>query len=959
MMKVMSKKPNKPNNYDFLGSQDINLLTEEQRDMLDFFIKNPDGASVRLLVRNDKPCRLAVHQRLILKGLWTHQFNLLILTRGGGKTFLLALYVVLKAMLYPREKCVIASSSYRQSQFTFDEVIKFYEESPLLRQATEKAPTKGPNSCEFHLDNGSKIIAYPLGDGQKIRGARANTLVIDEVAQVPEDIISLVIFPMMNTRQDPFDTSGRKNHLVMASSAYFQFNHLYKKYLTYQEKTDKKSPEYNPSYGLHLYNVDDMPDGWMDKEVVAMTRESMTELQYQMEYMCFKGDALVTSENGYKRIDELQAGEKVLTHTSDWNKIIGVSTKEYDGDFIEISSFGSYKKIDCTSEHPIYIKRNGDYIWEHAKNVIVGDYLVRPISTKKTGLKEIRINDYLDIDHLFMFHNGAKYVYPTPSMFKGNPKEEQRTGKVLIKSAVIDAVEINKPFMRLAGYYVAEGSSSSNNQRSLSFSFNKTERDYIDQVKSDLLEVFGVEAKESTVNNCTAVYVNSRVLANFFGNFLGKGHFNKHINKLLLEQDNELLKELVFSAINGDGCLNISREGRKPYVSYYYTSSKLVDDISMALGRLGIMSSVQKRNHSIGGNIDGRDINENKNGGYICAVYGESARKIFDLFDMECEEVNGKFSSRRMLMGEGHVLCRVKIVSCYKYTGSVYNFEVENDNSYCVNDFAVHNCLFPADSDGFYSANLINGAKKASVIIEPEGEKGAQYVFGIDPARTGDNFALVVIRLGPPNKVVACYSLSRNTFPEMHEFIRNKLRIYEMNGGEVVRIHMDNGGGGLTLKDYLAEEYAWYDPETEKFKSFPAIIDIDDEEQQYMSGRRILKMQVFSSQSVNSMNYDLRADIEKRKILLPSMPPKHEPIYEEIFDEIKSMIEETMTIVTTPLSNGFHRFDTPKQRMKKDRYSAFLLACQGARELQKDITGPPIPKLARGFASTSYLNKVG
>lgn len=543
------------NNLDFITG-DQSSLTDEQRQMQKFFLENPDKAATYLIVRNDKPLRLAVHQRLIIKGLWNHQFNLLILTRGGGKTFLLALYCVLKAMLLPREKCVVASSSYRQAQFTFDEVIKFYEESPLLRQATTKAPTKGPNSCEFHLENGSKIIAYPLGDGSKLRGARANTLVMDEVAQIPSDIINLVILPMMNTRQDPFDTSGRKNHLIMASSAYFQFNHLYERYCQYQERTNPSSPEYNPNYGLHVYTVEDMPPGWMDEAIINEAKATLTELQFMMEYLC----------------------------------------------------------------------------------------------------------------------------------------------------------------------------------------------------------------------------------------------------------------------------------------------------------------------------------------------------------------------------------------------------------------------VFPPDSDGFFPAQLFGGARKASVMIEPEGERGAEYVFGIDPARTGDNFALVVLRLGNPNKIVACYSLHRNTFPQMHEFIRLKIRQYEKNGGKVVRLHMDNGGGGTTIRDYLAEEYAYYDAELGRFVSEPAIIDMDNEEFQYMSGRRILRMQVFSSGSVNSMNFDMKADLEQRRVTIPLMPPTEEDegmVYRGIMDEIDKMVQETMTIVTTPLSNGYMRFDTPKQRMKKDRYSAFLLACQGARELQRDLAGPPVKALARGFANVSYLNRHG
>jgi hypothetical protein len=528
-------------------------VNQEHMEMMKIFVENPDIAASRLLVRNDKPLRLAVHQRLIIRGLWKHQFNLLILTRGGGKTFLLALYCVLKTMLFPREKAVVASSSYRQAQFTFDEIIKFYEESPLLRQATTKPPTKGPNACEMHLENGSKIICYPLGDGQKIRGARANTLVMDEVAQIPSDIINLVILPMMNTRQDPFDTSGRKNHLVMASSAYFQFNHLYDKYLSYKDRMNPRHEDYDENYGLHVFSVYDMPDGWMDPAIIKEARQQLSEIQFQMEY----------------------------------------------------------------------------------------------------------------------------------------------------------------------------------------------------------------------------------------------------------------------------------------------------------------------------------------------------------------------------------------------------------------------ECLFPAESDGFFPARLVYGARKSSVLLETEGSKGSEYVFGIDPARTGDNFALVVLKLGNPNKIVATYALNRNTFPEMHSFIRNKIRDYSKNGAKVVRLHMDNGGGGHTIKDLLAEEYAWFDGESGLWRTDPAIIDMDDEEQQYLSGERILKMQVFSAQSINTMNYDLRADLEKNRVILPTQPPTEEGElgiqYRDIFDEIEDMIKEMMTIVPTPLKSGFLHFDTPKQKMKKDRYSAFLLACQGARELQRDWGSEPVKSLARGFRKNTYL----
>lgn len=269
-----------------------------------------------------------------------------------------------------------------------------------------------------------------------------------------------------------------------------------------------------------------------------------------------------------------------------------------------------------------------------------------------------------------------------------------------------------------------------------------------------------------------------------------------------------------------------------------------------------------------------------------------------------------------------------------------------------------YKCIFPSDSDGFFTASLVRGAMKPAALIELEGSKGSQYAFGIDPARSGDNFSLVVTKLGNPSRVVACYALHQHTFPQMHDFIREKLRAYNSNGGEVVRIQMDNGGGGQTLKDYLAEEYAWFNQEDSKWKTMPAIIDFEDEDQQYMSGQRILKMQVFNAQSINTMNYDLRADFENGSLIIPSQPQTEQDdgmLYRRNFEEIEKMITEVMTIVPTPLKSGLLHFDTPKKRMKKDRYSALLLAAEGARDMQREIVGPPQPRLATGFRRSTFL----
>jgi glycosyltransferase involved in cell wall biosynthesis len=47
---------------------------------------------------------------------------------------------------------------------------------------------------------------------------------------------------------------------------------------------------------------------------------------------------------------------------------------------------------------------------------------------------------------------------------------------------------------------------------------------------------------------------------------------------------------------------------------------------------------------------------------------------------------------RKTISGEGFYLAPVKSASLFDYNGHVFNFEVEYNNSYCANGFAVHNC---------------------------------------------------------------------------------------------------------------------------------------------------------------------------------------------------------------------------------------------------------------------------
>ena len=100
----------------------INPLLDNRSD---FDIENPH-LHVLKLMRNPRyfgwTCKILFNINLlpeqvaILRELWIRPFPMYIASRGFGKSFLLALYAMLKCVLVPGTKVVIVGAAFRQSK---------------------------------------------------------------------------------------------------------------------------------------------------------------------------------------------------------------------------------------------------------------------------------------------------------------------------------------------------------------------------------------------------------------------------------------------------------------------------------------------------------------------------------------------------------------------------------------------------------------------------------------------------------------------------------------------------------------------------------------------------------------------------------------------------------------------------------------------------------------------------
>jgi hypothetical protein len=110
--------------------------------LIEYYRRDPVMAAYELL-RID----LAPIQRVILRDMWFKNFVITVMGRGGGKTFLLGVNAALHALLYPGFRVGLIAPSFRQSKMIFSEVEKLYNRSPILREACEKRPTRGSDTC--------------------------------------------------------------------------------------------------------------------------------------------------------------------------------------------------------------------------------------------------------------------------------------------------------------------------------------------------------------------------------------------------------------------------------------------------------------------------------------------------------------------------------------------------------------------------------------------------------------------------------------------------------------------------------------------------------------------------------------------------------------------------------------------------------------------------------------------
>ena len=269
------------------------------------FLRNNLSFTVELLCG----IKLAPFQEVTLRGMLNRNFSMCVWGRGCGKSFIGAIFCIVQCIFEPNTKIIIAGPTFRTARFIFNNIEKIVEskDGQLLAQAFEiKNKSKRNDQFEWRI-NGGTITAIPLS-GEKIRGFRANILVLDEFLLLPEETIKTVLMPFLVAPQnmaerlkireteDKLIEQGAMEEkdrmefenttkMLALSSASFTFENLYKTYQEWLANIQSKTSETDIQYFVSQLSYEALPEDMIDRTVIEEAANGgSSHSSFQREY---------------------------------------------------------------------------------------------------------------------------------------------------------------------------------------------------------------------------------------------------------------------------------------------------------------------------------------------------------------------------------------------------------------------------------------------------------------------------------------------------------------------------------------------------------------------------------------------------------------------------------------------------------------------------------------------------
>jgi len=368
-------------------------------------------------------------------------------------------------------------------------------------------------------------------------------------------------------------------------------------------------------------------------------------------FPCFVEGTKVLTYSGYKSIEDVVLTDTLMTHTGKFQKILNLQHKQYTGDLYNIRA-KYHESLKCTDEHPFYIREKTQK-WNNELRKY--EHMFKNPEWKKAC--KLTKNDY------FGMKINENSIIPE---FNFDKIINQHKTKVV-------KIKLDDPDMWfIMGYFIGDGWIEETKKKDgrcmnkIRFAINtKDEKDVLDRI-NNILKL--TDKKCPSGNNCNKYGCADFVWFNIFKKF-GKYAHGKLIPEWVQDAPTEYIQEFVNGYRRADGCIT-----KNDCYEFTTVSHNLAFGLQRLYLKLGHLFSIRKDIRPKTTVIEGRTVNQ-RDTYHISGYIKENKRKHTSFIE------------------NGYVWYKpFKIEKAYVENEPVYNFEVENDNSYIVENKIVHNC---------------------------------------------------------------------------------------------------------------------------------------------------------------------------------------------------------------------------------------------------------------------------
>jgi len=384
---------------------------------------------------------------------------------------------------------------------------------------------------------------------------------------------------------------------------------------------------------------------------------------------CFmKGSKVTMADGQEKNIEDVDVGDMVISEDGLPQRVTKRYSNYHDGKTIKILSDGNNEPLHVTCDHPCLVLKKED-------TMLTDGHHIKRYSFIKDNLKKMRA-DQIEV--------GDYVCSPIPRSKKGTPSTKFKDYKY----------DIDIPFLRLAGYWLAEGSyhKYKDNYNSLEFSFGRDDikHGYIDET-IDILKSIGVKCTKRDLGskNVISVTAKDKELSSMFYELFGEYSDEKFIHPEILAQPPIKLIHLANTFANGDGCTR--KQNGTTDVTMTTVSRDLAHGLSFALTKAGVFHSSRQQKRP-GTKKDDYQINFGEESlGYIAdllELHKEDRSKTANASKLQ---KRGK-EQRAQKVYDGYMWHRVTKIEEENFKGFVYNVTVNETSQLVVNKRLTLQC---------------------------------------------------------------------------------------------------------------------------------------------------------------------------------------------------------------------------------------------------------------------------